>query len=309
MTAPVRGTAAALAAPPPNDWEPSMKKTLCFAAFSAGAMMTGTGIASSQEAPVPSAQPAALPHTIEAGETLSTIAQAKLGIPDRWTEIFELNRDALTDPEVIAVGQVIDVPAPPVAAAAVPALEEAPAPSDPSPAPPHTIVAGDNLSTISQARLGTPDRWVEIFVVNRHTLKSPDMLDVGQVLDIPSAPVAIPADVLASLAPAPAPEPVLSLRSATSSNGEVTPTRAVRSTGGGGGGGGNLAAIRACESSGDYGAVSASGQYRGAYQFDIPTWQSVGGSGDPAAASPAEQDARAGQLWSQRGSNPWPNCG
>jgi muramidase (phage lysozyme) len=77
----------------------------------------------------------------------------------------------------------------------------------------------------------------------------------------------------------------------------------------GGGAGGGLAAIRACESSGNYGAVSANGRYRGAYQFDQRTWQSVGGSGDPAAASPAEQDARAGQLRSQRGANPWPNCG
>ncbi len=76
-----------------------------------------------------------------------------------------------------------------------------------------------------------------------------------------------------------------------------------------GGGGGNLAAIRRCESGGNYGAVSSNGRYRGAYQFDRQTWQSVGGRGDPAAASPAEQDARAGQLRSQRRANPWPNCG
>lgn len=77
----------------------------------------------------------------------------------------------------------------------------------------------------------------------------------------------------------------------------------------GGGGGGDLASIRACESGGNYGAVSSSGRYRGAYQFDQQTWESVGGSGDPAAASPAEQDARARALQQQRGSSPWPNCG
>ncbi len=86
---------------------------------------------------------------------------------------------------------------------------------------------------------------------------------------------------------------------------QATRTQAVRSSGAGG----KLGAIRACESGGNYGAVSANGRYRGAYQFDRQTWQSVGGSGDPAAASPAEQDARATQLMSQRGSNPWPNCG
>ena len=66
--------------------------------------------------------------------------------------------------------------------------------------------------------------------------------------------------------------------------------------------GGHLASIRACESGGDYGAVSSSGTYRGAYQFDYATWQAVGGSGDPAAASPAEQDLRAQMLYDQSGS-------
>lgn len=69
------------------------------------------------------------------------------------------------------------------------------------------------------------------------------------------------------------------------------------------------AALRHCESSGNYQAVSPSGLYRGAYQFDLSTWASVGGSGDPAMASPAEQDHRAQVLWSQRGASPWPVCG
>ena len=70
----------------------------------------------------------------------------------------------------------------------------------------------------------------------------------------------------------------------------------------------HLARIRACESHGDYTVVSASGRYRGAYQFDTSTWQAVGGTGDPAAASPAEQDYRALLLLRQRGNRAWPNC-
>ncbi len=69
------------------------------------------------------------------------------------------------------------------------------------------------------------------------------------------------------------------------------------------------AELRFCESSDDYQAVSPSGEYRGAYQFDIETWQSVGGSGDPAAAPPSEQDARARALYALRGPQPWPVCG
>lgn len=70
-----------------------------------------------------------------------------------------------------------------------------------------------------------------------------------------------------------------------------------------------LARIRRCESRGNYGIVSASGRYRGAYQFDYRTWAGVGGSGDPAAASPAEQDYRALLLLRARGTRPWPVCG
>jgi peptidoglycan endopeptidase LytE len=69
------------------------------------------------------------------------------------------------------------------------------------------------------------------------------------------------------------------------------------------------AALRQCESSGNYQAVSPSGLYRGAYQFDLQTWRSVGGTGDPALAPPAEQDHRAQILYSQRGASPWPVCG
>lgn len=69
------------------------------------------------------------------------------------------------------------------------------------------------------------------------------------------------------------------------------------------------AALRRCESGGNYRAVSSSGRYRGAYQFDRGTWAAQGGVGDPAAALPMEQDARARALWFQRGSRPWPHCG
>jgi hypothetical protein len=71
----------------------------------------------------------------------------------------------------------------------------------------------------------------------------------------------------------------------------------------------HLAAIAACESGGDPTAVDPSGTYRGKYQFDLQTWASVGGTGDPAAAPEAEQDRRAAILYERAGSSPWPVCG
>jgi len=70
-----------------------------------------------------------------------------------------------------------------------------------------------------------------------------------------------------------------------------------------------LESIALCESGGDPTALSSDGSYRGKYQFDYGTWESVGGSGDPAAAPEAEQDYRAALLYAQSGSSPWPICG
>ena len=76
------------------------------------------------------------------------------------------------------------------------------------------------------------------------------------------------------------------------------------------------ASLRECESGGDYAITNPSGRYRGAYQFDRSTWNSVAERSaprlvgvDPAAASPADQDAMALALYGERGPRPWPNCG
>jgi hypothetical protein len=70
-----------------------------------------------------------------------------------------------------------------------------------------------------------------------------------------------------------------------------------------------LAKIAACESSGNPAAVSASGQYRGKYQFSRETWREYGGTGDPAAAPESVQDTIAAKLLAARGTQPWPVCG
>ncbi len=76
------------------------------------------------------------------------------------------------------------------------------------------------------------------------------------------------------------------------------------------------AALRECEAGGDYSITNPSGKYRGAYQFDRSTWNSIAGryapelvGADPAAAAPADQDAMALALYNERGARPWPHCG
>ena len=69
-----------------------------------------------------------------------------------------------------------------------------------------------------------------------------------------------------------------------------------------------MAKIAECESGGDPTAISPSGQYRGKYQFSQETWESLGGTGDPAEADENVQDMYAAGLYQQRGLAPWPAC-
>ena len=70
----------------------------------------------------------------------------------------------------------------------------------------------------------------------------------------------------------------------------------------------NWAALAECESGGNPRAVNPNGYY-GLYQFNVPTWRSVGGSGMPHEATPREQTYRAQLLYKERGASPWPVCG
>ncbi|WP_344168464.1 ubiquitin-like domain-containing protein, partial [Streptomyces polychromogenes] len=68
-------------------------------------------------------------------------------------------------------------------------------------------------------------------------------------------------------------------------------------------------ALAQCESGGRPSATDASGTYGGLYQFDVTTWQALGGSGRPQDAPAGEQTFRAKKLYVQRGASPWPHCG
>lgn len=70
----------------------------------------------------------------------------------------------------------------------------------------------------------------------------------------------------------------------------------------------HLRRIAACESDGNHRALSSDGRFRGLLQFNLTTWQTVGGTGDPAAATRWEQWARGVLLYRSRGPQPWPVC-
>lgn len=49
-------------------------------------------------------------HTVRAGENLSGLAEKYLGDGSKWREIYEANRDSVSDPNLIYVGQQLTIP-------------------------------------------------------------------------------------------------------------------------------------------------------------------------------------------------------
>ena len=59
----------------------------------------------------PNAPAATATYTVKAGDTLSKIAKEHLGDANAYMEIFEANKDQLSDPDKIKPGQVLKIPA------------------------------------------------------------------------------------------------------------------------------------------------------------------------------------------------------
>ena len=51
-------------------------------------------------------------YTVKSGDTLSKIAKQFLGDANAYMDIFNANRDQLTDPDMIKPGQVLKIPQP-----------------------------------------------------------------------------------------------------------------------------------------------------------------------------------------------------
>lgn len=157
----------------------------------------------------------------------------------------------------------------------------------------HVVAEGESLSSIA-ADNNLPS-WMPLWDVNTN-LENPDQITPGEELVIPTPP--LPATDRPLPAGYDAPAPVAPATTTVSSYQPAQHVAAAAS-------GDLFARVRARESGGNYAENTGNGYY-GAYQFSLGTWQSVGGTGNPANASPAEQDARAQALYAARGCSPWP---
>ena len=161
----------------------------------------------------------------------------------------------------------------------------------------YTVKPGDTLSEIAQANGAD---WHHLAQLNN--LENPDLILIGQTLKLDGTKKA----VVPTKKRATKTESKTLRKTERKVRTSRSTSRPSTSTGV------NMSAawrkVANCESSGNPRAVNPAGYY-GLFQFDLRTWRSVGGSGNPINASAAEQLMRAKKLYAQRGASPWPVCG
>lgn len=178
---------------------------------------------------------------------------------------------------------------------------EAAAPRADLPAPPSTVAAASATAGAQIAPPTTATPTTQAPTTAAPTTAAPTTAAPTTAPPTTAAPTtAAPTTAAPTTEPAPPPTPSTSVPVDTG-----TPTLE------------QWAALRSCESGGRYSVISPNGLYHGAYQFAQSTWNGVARSAGredlvgvaPSAADPADQDAMALVLWTQRGSQPWPVCG
>jgi nucleoid-associated protein YgaU len=125
--------------------------------------------------------------TVQAGDTLSSLASEHLGSADDWRQLMEANADQLDAPELLRAGMSLRLPrgvSAGVSGADAPRVAT-PAADAASNGRTYTVQTGDNLTRIAARQLGDGGRWRELYEANTAVLSGPDAVVVGQVLRLP----------------------------------------------------------------------------------------------------------------------------
>lgn len=130
--------------------------------------------------------PPTTPYTVQAGDTMDSIALWWFGDARKWVLISQEN--PLVDPMHLRTGQQLRLPAQDAALESMPReilddlLRETR----------YVVVQGDTLSGIARQFYGDPNLWRIIYDANRAVIPNPDRLKVGTELVLPRRQ--IPAD-------------------------------------------------------------------------------------------------------------------
>ncbi len=115
-------------------------------------------------------------YTVQAGDTLETIAAMVYGNRYKWSQLVAANQEKLGKPPyVLLVGMQLRVPP---AESATPENRAALLNNDGT----YTVQSGDSLGSIARKLYGASSKWSTLYELNRDQLPTPGALQVGQKL-------------------------------------------------------------------------------------------------------------------------------
>ena len=162
-----------------------------------------------------------------------------------------------------------------------------------------TVKPGNTLSSISQHEWGTPAGWPALWWANRHAVRNPGSIRVGQRLQVPASHTVKPWLTRRSMA-AMGPQPTAAPSMAGAAQAPATSVAAYS-----GAPGSFQSCVISAESGGNAGAVNPYSGAGGLYGFLPSTWQALGYSGLPQDASVAEQNAAFAKEYARSGGGAW----
>lgn len=135
-------------------------------------------------------------YLAQAHDTLTSIAQRFLGDGSRKNvdRIFELNRKILPDRDSLKIGQKLRLPSVRTATTATANTHPNTERSRPTRASEarkfvtYKVRPGDSYVAIARNQLGNPNRWREIFELNKTRFPDPDQLLAGVNIKVPAQP-------------------------------------------------------------------------------------------------------------------------
>ena len=181
---------------PASSAQPAQTTTDPFGDFAEEARAAGEPVEMVQQpSPAQTVGTTIADYEVVAGDTLGAIAHKVFGsnTSDTQRRLLALNPALAANPDRLAIGQVLKVPATgsngaSAVAASTPsrAQNTAAAPANGGNARVYEVKSGDTLSEISQRALGTSKRWREILKLNGDKLRDAGDLQVGMKLKLPA---------------------------------------------------------------------------------------------------------------------------